>query len=143
VKQKDKTLVGGLAMPNPYLPRFHDKKYSVGFEALNSRPKFEAAIGRCIAIWSYVDEALGGLFGILLGTKSDAAPKVFLILRRSTNQLRALDAAAEGALSGDELAVYKALMVEYGSLESQRNNLAHGCFGICPDEEWIARIPAQ
>jgi hypothetical protein len=68
-------------MPNPYLPYFHDKRYSLGFDALNSRPKFEAAIGRCIGIWSYVDEALGSLFGILLGTESIAAHKVFLILR--------------------------------------------------------------
>jgi hypothetical protein len=118
-------------MPNPYLPYFHDKRYSLGFD----RPKFEAAIGRCIAIWSYVDEALGSLFGILLGTESNAAHRVFLILRRWTNQRPALDTAAEGVLSGDELTAYRALMVEYGSLESQRNDLGHGCFGICPDDE--------
>jgi hypothetical protein len=26
-------------------------------------------------------------------------------------------------------------MVGYGSLERQRNDLAHGCFGVCPDDE--------
>jgi hypothetical protein len=122
-------------MPQPYLPLFKDKNYIVGFECIKDRPKFEGAIGRCIAIWAYVDNELGGLFGILLRNESAAAHSVFLVLRRWSNQRQALDAAANTTLSGDTIATYKALMVEYGSLESQRNDLAHSCFGICPDDD--------
>jgi hypothetical protein len=122
-------------MPQPYLPTFSDKRYSVGFEALKERPAFTSAIGRCISVWSYVDNELGGLFGILLGTDSEAAHRVFVILRRWSHQRDALDAAAEGRLSNDEMAVYRSLIVEYKGLEAQRNELAHGCFGVCPDDE--------
>lgn len=33
------------------------------------------------------------------------------------------------------MTVYSALLATYGSLEKQRARLAHGCFGICPDDE--------
>ncbi|HEY4846297.1 MAG TPA: hypothetical protein VIH87_00500 [Methylocella sp.] len=122
-------------MPQPFLPTFKDKNYIVGFECINERPKFEGAIGRCIAIWAYVDNGLGGLFGILLKNESAAAHSVFLVLRRWSNQRQALDATANTMLSGDTIATYKALMDEYGSLESQRNDLAHSCFGICPEDD--------
>ncbi|MGH8645899.1 MAG: hypothetical protein ACREX4_16140 [Gammaproteobacteria bacterium] len=31
----------------------------------------------------------------------------------------------------------EAMMVVYGSLESDRNSLAHGCFGVCPEDSTI------
>jgi len=122
-------------MPQPFLPTFTNKRYSVGPNWINQRPKLAAAITHCISIWSYVDNELGGLFGILLGTESMAAYRVFLVLRRWSNQRKTLDAAAEGVLKGDETSTYRALIVEYGSLEQQRNELGHGCFGICPEDE--------
>jgi hypothetical protein len=122
-------------MPQPYLPKFSGKRYSVGFDALKERPAFAEIIGRSVGIWSYVDNEIGGLFGILLGSDSEAAHRVFLVLRRWSNQQDALKAAAEGKLAGKEMDLFKALMANYKSLESQRNELAHGCFGICPDDE--------
>lgn len=122
-------------MPQPYLPTFSNKRYSVGFQALKERPAFAEIIGLCVSIWSYVDNEIGGLFGILLGTDSEAAHRVFLVLRRWSNQQEALNAAAESKLSGDEMALYQALITDYKSLESQRNEIAHGCFGICPDDD--------
>ena len=84
---------------------------------------------------------MGNLLGILLGTDSAAALDVFLTLRRASNQREALDAAAKHKLQGRDLATYQALLKAYASLESQRNALAHGCFGICPDDSslllWI------
>lgn len=107
----------------------------MGFEALKERPAFAEKIGHCIGIWSYVDNELGGLFGILITSDSEAAHRVFLVLRRWSHQQEALNAAAEARLSGDEMATYRALITEYRALEVQRNDLAHGCFGICPDDE--------
>jgi len=114
-------------MPQPYLPAFSTRPYSVGFEALKERPNFAAAIGRCINIWSYVDNELGNLFGILLSTNSDAAYRVFSILRRWTNQREALNGAADGRLIGEDRNIYEALLSEYTSLEKQRNDLGHTC----------------
>jgi hypothetical protein len=65
----------------------------VGALVLKERPHFGEAIGQCIAIWSYVDNEMGNLFGLLLGTESDAALEVFLSLRRFSNQRDALSAA--------------------------------------------------
>jgi hypothetical protein len=122
-------------VPKHYLPTFSSKRYSLGFHALKERPAFAEIIGRCIGIWSYVDNEVGGLFGVLLGTNSAPAHRVFLVLRRLSNQRKALDAAAEGRLSSNERALYLALMKEYKELEAQRNMFAHSCFGICPDDD--------
>jgi hypothetical protein len=122
-------------MPVPFLPKFGGHRYAIGFEALRERPKLAAALGECIGVWSYVDNEIGGLFGILLGTSSPAAHRVFVTLRRWANQQECLSAAAEGTLSATEMSLYRGLITEYKGLESERNELAHGCFGICPDDE--------
>lgn len=56
---------GGQHMPQPYLPHFSDKRYSVGWQAINERPHLMAAVGKCIGIWSHIDNEIGGLFGTL------------------------------------------------------------------------------
>lgn len=124
-------------MPQPYLPHFQDSRYDVGVGSLHDRPKLAAAVAHCISTWSYVDNELGGLFGILLksGSDSEAAHRVFLVLRRWAHQREALIAAAEGSLSGDERTLFLVLLREYASIEKQRNQLAHGCFGNCPDND--------
>ena len=104
---------------------------------LKERPAFCASIGNCIAIWTHVDSEMGNLFGVLLGTDSEAALEVFLTLRRSSNQREALQAAAKFALSGNELIAFQSIFSIYKYLEIQRNDLAHGCFGICPEDSSI------
>jgi hypothetical protein len=118
----------------PFLPTFAKLRYSIGALMLKERPDFCAALGKCVAVWTYVDNEMGNLFSILLGTESEAALEVFLSLRRSSTQREALEAAAMHSLAGDDHAAFKALMAIYKSLESQRNDLAHGCFGICTDD---------
>jgi hypothetical protein len=80
---------------------------------------------------------MGNLFGLLLGTESDAALQVFLSLRRFSNQRDALNAAATHRLKGQDLAAFNALMLVYQSLEAERNDLSHGCFGICFEDPTI------
>lgn len=121
----------------PFLPTFAHLDYVVGALVLNDRPELSAAIGRCIAIWSQADNEMGNLFGILLGTDSAAALEVFLTLRRSASQRDALDAAAKFKLVGQELAFFKTLARLYGSLEKERNALAHGCFGVATNDDFV------
>lgn len=118
----------------PYLPTFAHLSYSVGALVLKDRPELCAALGRLLTIWSFVDNDMGNLFGLLLGTNSDAAFEVFLCLRRVSHQREALLAAATHRLSGKDLAAFDAILAVYGSLETQRNALAHGCFGVCVDD---------
>jgi hypothetical protein len=119
----------------PFLPAFSKVRYSIGAHELKERPEFCAAIGKCIGIWTYVDNEMGDLFSLLLDTQSAASLEVFLSLRRSSSQREALQIAAKHALpAGDVLTGFEAIMVVYRSLEAQRNDFAHGCFGIAPDE---------
>jgi hypothetical protein len=87
---------------------------------------------------------MGNLFGLLLGTESDAALEVFLSLRQFRNQEAALIAAAKHRLVGTEHLTFNAMLRVYGSLEAERNYLAHGCFGICPkDPTLLFWIPVK
>lgn len=118
----------------PYLPTFQHLNYAVGALVLKNRPEHCAAIGKCITIWGQVDNEMGNLFGILLGTESAAALEVFLSLRRFSTQREALQAASKYKLTGDDLAIFQAILAVYGALEKERNCLAHGCFGISNDD---------
>ena len=80
---------------------------------------------------------MGNLFGVLLGTDSEAALDVFLTLRRSANQREALRAAAKFKLAGTQLQFFGALVDLYGSLERERNCLAHGCFGVADNDHSV------
>ncbi len=96
-------------MPQPYLPTFVSKRYFIGVGALNERPTLMCAIAKCIGLWSYVDNELQGLFGILVGSDSAAALSIFTVLRKWSHQREALDSAAKTRLSGVELDVYHSL----------------------------------
>lgn len=118
----------------PFLPSYVHLQYVVGMRVLRDRPELASAVGRCIAAWSQADNEMGVLFGILLGTNSEAAMEVFLTIRRSLNQIEALRAASKYRLTENEQVFFEAMMKLYKSLESQRNSLAHGCFGIASND---------
>ncbi len=118
----------------PFLPAYADRRYVVGALVLKDRDELAALIGKMIALWSQVDNEMGTLFSLLLGTQSDAALEVFLSLRRMSNQREVLAAAAKFKLQAGDLKIFSALMRVYGWLESERNNLAHCCYGVCPDD---------
>ena len=125
----------------PYLPTFAHLTYSVGANVLSNRPDLAEAIGQCVALWGSADNEMGIMFGNLLGTDSEATLEVFLVLRRSGNQLDALGAAAKHKLAGDEEKIFQVLKRLYSSLEKERNALAHGVFGVCDEQRdvlfWI------
>lgn len=121
----------------PYLPTFKHLNYAVGALVLKDRPEHCAAIGKCITIWGQVDNEMGNLFALLLGTESAAALEVFLSLRRFSNQHEALQAAVKHRLAGEDLCTFQAILAVYGALEKERNSLAHGCFGISDDDPTV------
>jgi hypothetical protein len=115
----------------PYLPVYKDRQYVVGAFVLKNRDDLAAPIGKIMSLWSQVDNEMGNLFSLLLGTESEAALAVFLTLRRASNQREALAEAAKYKLEAEDLRTFEALSKVYGSLEKERNTLGHGCFGIC------------
>src|SRR5262249_5914149 len=72
-----------------------------------------------------------------------AAAAVFGSLRSSRAQYDALNAAAETVLDERDFELFSAHMVRRGSLEKERNDLAHGCFGVTvtiPDHVvWVSQ----
>jgi hypothetical protein len=118
----------------PYLPAYEDRSYVVGALVMKDRDDLMAVIGKIIALWSHADNEIATLFSLLMGTESDAALAVFLTLRRASNQREALTAAAQFKLNGEDLRIFNALMRVYGSLEAERNMLAHSCFGRCDED---------
>jgi len=118
----------------PFLPTFSHLEYTVGALALNNRPELASAVGRCIAIWSQADNEMANLFGTLLGTNYKVSLAVFLSLRQSTNQREAMKVAATIKLKGEKYLFFEALMSLYQSLESERNALAQGCFGVAKND---------
>lgn len=121
----------------PYLPHFSHLDFAVGAGVLDNRPELAARLGRCIAVWSYADNEMGHLLGILLETNAPVAQEVFGQLRRSAKQIEVLEIAARHKLFERELELFNSIVGAYKYLEKERNCLAHGCFGVASNDETV------
>jgi hypothetical protein len=79
--------------------------------------------------WSYVDWQMAMLLAALMKANSEAAVAIFLTLKNARAQREVLVAAADMTLTGSNREVFDAIMLLYGSLQSQRTDVAHGIFG--------------
>jgi hypothetical protein len=126
----------------PYLPAFAKCGYSIGAGAINVRPEFVAAIGRCVAFWSFVEHQLAVLLGVVLKAENEAAIAVFAKLRRSSNQKETVEVAARIALDQQTQRLLSAILAVYRSVEAQQNDIVHGCWGVIGDRAdlatWVA-----
>jgi hypothetical protein len=107
-----------------------DTPYTVGPGVINNRPEQASLIGQCIAMWSDIELQMALSLGAILKTSSDAAVALFLSIKTSRTQREALETIARLLLVGNALDAFEALMSVYGSLEKQRNALAHGLYGV-------------
>jgi hypothetical protein len=80
-------------------------------------------------LWSYVDWQMAVLLAAVMKANSQASVAIFLTLRNARARRDALTAAAETMLKGPDREVFDAIILIYGSLSSQRADLAHGIFG--------------
>jgi len=83
--------------------------------------------------WSYVDWGMAILLAALMKANSEASVAIFLTLRNARAQRDVLVAAADMTLEGSDKEIFEAIMLLYGSLQSQRADIAHGIFGFIPD----------
>lgn len=105
-------------------------KVTMGVGFIEDRPKAAALVGRIITSWADIEVQSARLLAELMGTNIPPAAAVFGSLRSSRSQADALVAAAEVVLDKKDLLLFNAHIARKASLEKERNDLAHGCFGV-------------
>jgi hypothetical protein len=107
--------------------------FGIGPGCLAQRPHLASLIGQCIAMWNDAELQMALSLGAILKVNSDAAVALYLAIRTSRTQRDAMSAVARLLLSEEDLKVFEGVLSVYGSLEKQRNALAHGLFGVADD----------
>lgn len=118
----------------PFLRANPDAHYYINQNCMADRPEMASIIARCLLTWSLVDVEMSLILGTLLDSRSDAAVAVYLSLQNARAQRDALSSAASIRLDGQDLAMFKAVMAIHKSSSSERNDLAHGIFGVISNE---------
>jgi hypothetical protein len=118
-------------------------KAILGIGLIEDRPNAAVIVSRIVTSWSDIEVQCARLLAEIMGTNVAAAAAVFGSLRSSRAQHDALAAAAEVVLDANDLELFAAYMARRASLEKERNDLAHGCFGVSvsiPDHiVWVSQ----
>lgn len=114
----------------PFLRRQPDAHYYINQKCMADRPEMASVIARCLTTWSLTDIEMSLILAALLDTRSDAAVAVYLSLQNSRAQRDALRSAAAISLAGEELALFNATLAIHQASNGDRNDLAHGIFGV-------------
>ncbi|MDD2750509.1 MAG: hypothetical protein PHX24_10560 [Acidithiobacillus sp.] len=115
----------------------------MGVGYIEDRPKAAAIVGRIVTSWADIEIQATRLLAELMGANIPQVAAVFGSLRNTRSQSDALVAAAETVLNEQDLLLFHAYIARKASLEKERNDLAHGCFGVSvsiPDHiVWVAQ----
>ena len=114
----------------PLLKSFPKSNPVMGVGYIGDRPEAAAIVGRIVTSWADVEVQSARLLSELMGTNIPAAAAVFGSLRSSRAQHDAISAAASVTLNEPDLELFEAHMNRRSSLEKERNDLAHGCYGV-------------
>jgi hypothetical protein len=129
----------------PIATRYPNVKPTFGPGFLEDRPQAAALVARCVALWTEVEVQLANLLAEMLRANTEPAIALFLTIQNSRIQGAVLDAVAQVVLTdAKEYELFCALMNYRKSVEKERNDLAHGCFGgadeIAEGVAWIDPI---
>jgi hypothetical protein len=117
----------------PYLSLVSPAKgirIDIGPNAIGQRPTLEILVGSCLLAWPLAEAEMALVLGHLLGAQNDVMTlAVFQILRRSSNQRAAITEAANFLPNPVDKELLKAMLALHKSIESERNDLTHGCLG--------------
>ena len=114
----------------PLLRTFAKAKVTFGVGFIEDRPLAAAIVARIITSWEDVEVQCAGLLAELMGTNIPVSAAVFGSLRSSRTQHDVLEAAAKTVLDEKDYELFSAHMARRSCLEKERNDLAHGCFGV-------------
>lgn len=131
------------ASRKPLNRSYPNAKVTMGVGYIEDRPKAAALVGRIVTAWADIDIQCVRLLGELMGANIPAAAAVFGSIRNSRSQHDALRAAAVTVLNKPDLLLFNAYIKRKEALEKERNDLAHGCFGVSlsiPDHiVWVSQ----
>lgn len=113
----------------PLLERYHQGPWSMGASAREERPELVLIIGQCLTYWPDIELFMALLLGVMLKANTDAAVAVYLAITAGPARRAALKAAADSVLSEAERELFAAIQIVHKGIETQRNDLAHGCYG--------------
>lgn len=114
----------------PIIRSYPNAKVTMGVGFIEDRPRAAALVGRIITSWADVEIQLTGLLAELMGANIPQVAAVFGSMRNGRAQSDALTAAAEVVLNENDMLLFQAHILRKSSLEKERNDLAHGCFGV-------------
>lgn len=127
----------------PLSRSYPQAKVVMGVGYIEDRPRAAALVGRIITSWADVEVQCALLLSVLMNTGIPESAAVFGSLKRSTFQADVLTAVAEVTLQQNDLLLFKAYLKRKSALEKERNDLAHGCFGVSvsiPDHiVWVSQ----
>lgn len=109
---------------------FPNAKATFGVGFIEDRPQAAVIVARIITSWADVEVQCARLLAELMETSIPTAAAVFGSLKSSRAQNDALNAAALISLDDKDYELFCAHMARKNSLEKERNDLAHGCFGV-------------
>jgi hypothetical protein len=119
----------------PLKSRLPSTGIGLGPGFLAQRPRAAALIAQCIATWNEVELQTGILLAGMLGVPFEPITAMYLNLANQRGKKKALDPIAKFVFSDKQhYTVYEAVMTARSSAESQRNDLAHGLFGVASDD---------
>lgn len=118
----------------PFLPILRGMpggQFDIGTHALGQRPEMELLVSHCLMAWPPTEAEMALLLAHLLGvTASEPVLAVFHSLRRSSAQRDAISEAGRAVLDPIDRELLSAILNVHKSIESERNALTHGHFGI-------------
>jgi hypothetical protein len=102
-------------------------------QKVTQRQETAAWIAQCIANWSWVESAIGGLFVNLLGTNLTTGAALYNDITSSLTKDRALRSVALTALKEKEYRLLEAILKLKDSHQRTRDKLAHWYWGVCAE----------
>jgi len=124
-----------------FLPTYEGCSWGLGIDSLAMRPELAGLIGRAVAAWPYIENDLGLLLGGILQARNPRVLSAFFAIRASRSQREIIIAAADSEWSEDDLKLLNVSLKKIGDAESERNDLAHGVWGVIEDRNdeliWI------
>lgn len=120
-------------MPQPLSKVCPKAKVSLHHKHSTNKPELAVLVTSIFARWAWIEHQLSVILLFILGADAKPAFAMFDILNTQRLQMSATQAAAKAALPTDQFIVFTAAMLVAEKVQKDRNRLAHGIWGTCPE----------